>query len=153
MGRRAGRKAALSIADGPARPQAGLLLRTRMLRPWWLTVTVVVWTAAWLTLPAPVEGAPLPPGRAAGIAEVPAGVSPVAPEVAGLRQVLLAQGLTPADADLVLARLTPAERAELAQRAAELGVGGDSGFLIIILILVAAILLYLPMAGRMQGWW
>jgi hypothetical protein len=129
------------------------MLRTRLLGRRWLTVTVVVWTAAWLTLPAPVEAAPLPPGRAAGIEEVPAGASLVAPEVAALRQVLLAQGLTPADADLVLARLTPAERAELAQRAAELGVGGDSGFLIIILILVAAILLYLPMAGRMQGWW
>jgi hypothetical protein len=80
-------------------------------------------------------------------------VSPVAPEAAGLRQLLLAQGLTPEDADLVLARLTPAERAELAERAAELRVGGDSGVLIIILILVVAILLYLPMAGRMQGWW
>jgi hypothetical protein len=49
--------------------------------------------------------------------------------------------------------LTPEERAELARRAGEVGVGGDSGLLIIILILVAAILLYLPMAGRMQGWW
>jgi hypothetical protein len=153
VGRRAGREAELSIADGPARPEAGVTLRTRMLRPRWLSVTVVVWTAAWLTLPGPVEGAPLPPGRAAGVEEPLAGVSLVAPPVTGLRQALLAQGLTAEDADLVLARLTPAERAELAQRAAELGVGGDSGVLIIILILVVAILLYLPMAGRMQGWW
>ena len=55
---------------------------------------------------------------------------------------------------MVLARLTPAERTELAQRAAELGVGGDpSLFLIIGIVLLVAILLYLPMAGRMQGWW
>jgi hypothetical protein len=72
----------------------------------------------------------------------------------GLRDALLAQGLTPADADLVLARLTPAERAELAQRAGELGAGADPSLvLIVVAILVAAILLYLPLAGRMQGWW
>jgi hypothetical protein len=130
-----------------------MMLRTRVLRPRWLTVAVVVWAAAWLTLPAPADGAPLPPSRAAGIEDALAGLSVSTPEIAGLRQALLGQGLTPADADLVLARLTPAERAELARRAGELGVGGDTGFLIIILILVAAILLYLPMAGRMQGWW
>jgi hypothetical protein len=66
----------------------------------------------------------------------------------------VAQGLTPADADLVLARLTPAERAELAQRVGEVGAGGDPSFvLIVVAILVAAILLYLPLAGRMHGWW
>jgi hypothetical protein len=66
----------------------------------------------------------------------------------------VAQGLTPADADLVLARLTPAEQAELARRAGELGAGGDPSLvLIVVAILVAAILLYLPLAGRMQGWW
>ena len=94
-----------------------------------------------------------PPSRgtaADGIAQAEASAGP---EVATLRQALLSQGLTPADADLVLARLTPAERAELARRAGELGVGGDSGLLIIVLILVVAILLYLPMAGKMQGWW
>jgi hypothetical protein len=79
--------------------------------------------------------------------------APPAVEGAALREALVAQGLTAADAELVLARLTPAERAELAQRAGELGVGGDGGLWVIVLILVLAILLYLPMAGRMQGWW
>jgi hypothetical protein len=74
--------------------------------------------------------------------------------MAALRQVLVAQGLTPADAELVLARLAPAERAELAQRAGELGAGGDPSLLLIVgIVLLVAILLYLPMAGRMQGWW
>ena len=71
-----------------------------------------------------------------------------------LREALVAQGLSPADAELVLARLTPGERAELAQRAGESAVGGDPSLLLIIgIILLIAILLYLPMAGRMQGWW
>jgi hypothetical protein len=75
-------------------------------------------------------------------------------DVAALRDTLVGRGLAPADADLVLARLTPAEQAELAQRAGELGTGGDATLvLIVVAILIAAILLYLPLAGRMQGWW
>ena len=127
------------------------MLRTRVLRPRWLTVALILWASAWLALPTPAEGAPLPPARGAATADLAA-----APAVDGaaLRDVLLAQGLTPADADLVLARLTPAEQAELARRAGELGAGGDPSLLLIVVaILVVAILLYLPLAGRMQGWW
>lgn len=123
------------------------MLRTRVLRPRWLTAALVVWAAAWVSLPAPAAGAPLPPARASDVA------AGSAVELAALRQALVAQGLTPVDAELVLARLTPAEQAELAQRAGELAVGGDGTLLIIGLILLVAILLYLPMAGRMQGWW
>jgi hypothetical protein len=102
------------------------MLRTRTLRPRWLTVALVLWAAVWLSLPAPATGAPLPPTRASA-------------------------GDGASD---VLARLTPAERAELAQRAGELGAGGDPSLLLIIgIVLLVAILLYLPMAGRMQGWW
>jgi hypothetical protein len=126
------------------------MLRTRVLRPRWLTVALVLWVAFWLTLPAPAPGAPLPPTRAS----TTDGVADDAVEMAALRQVLVAQGLTPADAELVLARLAPAERAELAQRAGELGAGGDPSLLLIVgIVLLVAILLYLPMAGRMQGWW
>jgi hypothetical protein len=125
------------------------MLRTRVLRPRWLTVALVLWAAAWLSLPTLAEGAPLPPARAStGDATERSAV-----EVAALRQALVAQGLTPGDAELVLARLTPVERAELAQRVGELAVGGDGTLLIIGLVLLLAILLYLPMAGRMQGWW
>jgi hypothetical protein len=126
------------------------MLRTRVLRPRWLTVALVLWAAAWVSLPAPADGAPLPPVRASTADEAAGG----AVELAPLRQALVAQGLTPADAELVLARLTAAERTELAQRADELAVGGDPSLLLIIgIVLLVAILLYLPMAGRMQGWW
>ena len=123
------------------------MLRTRTLCPRWLTVALVLWAAAWLTLPAPADGAPLPPARA------PAPTTGAPVELAALQELLVAQGLAPLDAALVLERLTPAERAELALRAEELATGGDGTILIIVLLIVAAILLYLPMAGRMQGWW
>jgi hypothetical protein len=125
------------------------MLRTRVLRPRWLTVALILWASAWLALPTPAEGAPLPPAREAAEAAVTPAV-----DGGALRDALVAQGLTPADANLVLARLTPAEQAELARRAGELGAGGDPSLvLIVVAILVAAILLYLPLAGRMQGWW
>ena len=125
------------------------MLRTRILRRRWLTVALVLWGAAWLTLPAPAEGAPLPPARAAA-----EGVAAASADAPALRDALVARGLAPDDAEAVVARLTPAERAELARRAEEIGVGGDPSFVLIaLLILVAAILLYLPLAGRMQGWW
>jgi hypothetical protein len=127
-----------------------MMLRTRLLRPRWLTVALVLWAAAWLTLPVPAEGAPLPPGPSSPGAPVDG----AAVEAGILREALTAQGLSRADVDTVLARLTPAERTELAQRAAEMGVGGDPSLILIVgIVLLIAILLYLPMAGRMQGWW
>jgi hypothetical protein len=125
------------------------MLRTRILRPRWLTIALVLWSAAWISLPGPGEGAPLPPARASASGEVPG----TGADVAVLQEALVAQGLSAADAERVVARLTPAERAELAARAQELAVGGDGTVLIILLILLVAILLYLPLAGRMQGWW
>jgi hypothetical protein len=125
------------------------MLRTRILCPRWLTVAVILWATAWLILPAPAEGAPLPPVRSP---TVDTSVDePV--ELAALQRMLVAHGLTPSDAALVLERLTPAERAELALRVEELAAGGNGGLWIVVLLIVAAILLYLPMAGRMQGWW
>jgi hypothetical protein len=129
------------------------MLRTRVLHPRWLTTVLIFWVAAWLTLPSPADSAPMPPARSAE------SVGPAVDAAARglgertLRQTLMAQGLTAADVDVVLARLSPAEQAELARRVGEAEVGGDGGFLIIVLIVVVAILLYLPMAGRMQGWW
>jgi hypothetical protein len=112
---------------------------------------LVLWGVAWLALPVPGEGAPLPPSRAS---DVDRGAVPATVDLTTVRDALVGQGLTPADADLVLARLTPAERQELAQRAGEVAVGGDPSLILIAaIILIVAILLYLPMAGRMQGWW
>lgn len=126
------------------------MLRSRILRPRWLTVAMILWAVVWLAVPAPSEGAPVPPSRASAADQAAASDG----ELGTVREALVRQGLTPADADLVLARLTPSERAELAQRAEELAVGGDPSLLLIIgIVLLVAILLYLPMAGRMQGWW
>ncbi len=147
----AGGRLDLSITGRDAAPREGTMLRTRVLRPRWLTLALVLWASVWLALPVPAEGASLPPARALA-ADGLAHASAI--DSAALRDALIGQGLTPTDAELVMARLTPAERAELARRAGELGVGGDPSLVLIVaLILVAAILLYLPMAGRMQGWW
>ena len=125
------------------------MLRTRILHPRWLTIALVLWAVVWLALPVPGEGAPIPPSRATPTDPVPGPV-----DLAIVRDALVTQGLTPADAELVLARLTPAEQQELAQRAGELAVGGDPSLILIAgIILLIAILLYLPLAGRMQGWW
>jgi hypothetical protein len=125
------------------------MLRTRILHPRWLTIALVLWAVVWLALPVPGEGAPLPPSRATPTDPVAAPA-----DLALVRDALVTQGLTPADAELVLARLTPAEQQELAQRAGEVAVGGDPSLILIAgIILLIAILLYLPLAGRMQGWW
>jgi hypothetical protein len=125
------------------------MLRRHVLRPRWLSVTLILWAAAWLALPAPAGGAPLPPAPAAA----PDGAAGPGGSGATLQAALVAQGLSPADAERLLARLTPAERAELTARVDEAAVGGDGTLLIIALILLISILLYLPLAGRMQGWW
>jgi hypothetical protein len=125
------------------------MLGRRLLRPRWLSAALVLWAAVWLSLPAPADGAPLPPARASTALDDAGRAG-----TAALQEALVAQGLSPADTELVLSRLTPAERAELAERADELAVGRDGTLLlIIILLLVGAILVYLPLAGRMQGWW
>ena len=64
------------------------MLRTRILRPRWLTIALVLWSAAWMSLPVPGEGAPLPPARASASGEVPGtGV-----DVAALQEALVASG-------------------------------------------------------------
>ena len=140
-----------AASSSPGRLWGNTMLRTRILRPRGLTVALVLWVVAWLTLPMPGEGAPLPPSRAPAAERVTA---IAAVDLATIREALVSQGLTPADADLVLARLTPTEQQELAQRVGELGVGGNPSLLLIAgIVILVAILLYLPMAGRMQGWW
>ena len=69
-----------------------MTLRTRLLRPRWLTVALVLWAAVWLTLPAPADGAPLPP-----VSSSPGSpVDGAAVEAGILREALAAQGLSAA---------------------------------------------------------
>jgi hypothetical protein len=126
-------------------------MQTRFLRPRWLTVVLILWAAVRLAAPSPASAGPLPP-RAAG--EWGGGAEAGALEGRVLRGVLAAHGLSDDEARALLARLTPAERAELAARVDELATGRGTGFLLVIVaILLVAVLLYLPMAGRMEGWW
>jgi hypothetical protein len=68
----------------------------------------------------------------------------------GLRERLQAAGLSPADADAVLARLSPEERAEMAARADELGAGGNPviGILAVAVIVTAVVIFALELMGR-----
>lgn len=123
------------------------MLRPRMLGPRLVSRALVLWGAAWLALPSGLDAAPLPPEPAGTAA---AGAIP-ALEARLARAELEALGLAPRDVDALLARLSADERAELVARAAELGVGGHVA--VLALLLVIALLLYLPMAGRTAGWW
>src|SRR5262249_43977855 len=96
-----------ATASSPDPLRGNPMLRTRVLRPRWLTVAVSLWAVVWLALPVPGEGAPLPPSRTSPADQT----RPSDVELSIVREALVHQGLTPADADLVLARLTPAERA------------------------------------------
>jgi hypothetical protein len=90
----------------------------------------------------------------------PAGVGTTAADAPGLidalevrlaRAELETLGLARADVEALLRRLAAEERGELVARRGELGVGGD--VTLIAALLVIALLLYLPMAGRIAGWW
>jgi hypothetical protein len=66
-----------------------------------------------------------------------------------VREELARQGLSPADAEATLARLSPQERSELALRVQELGAGGAGvAFLAWGIILALVVILLLELFGR-----
>lgn len=123
------------------------MLRDRLLRPRWLVSVIVAWGVALAAVPHPAAAAPLPPARADG--------APGDPDVAALatelvREQLVRLGVSPPDAAALLARLSPAERAELAARADELAAGGNStvAFVAFGIIVAMLIILILELMGR-----
>jgi hypothetical protein len=100
-------------------------------------------------VPRPGEAAPFPPGRGAG----PAGDHEVARTLLDsplLGAQLASLGVSEADAAEVWARLTPAERIELAARADELRAGGNpaAAGLAIAIVVAMFVILALELIGR-----
>jgi hypothetical protein len=123
--------------------------RDRLLGRRWLVWLVVAWGVAMTAAPRLGEGAPLPPARAAG--------APGDPEPAGAlleRRLVLAElealGVSESEAVELWARLTPAERAELAARVDELRAGGNplAAGLAIAIIVAMVVILALELIGR-----
>jgi hypothetical protein len=124
-------------------PAAG----ARGLRRPWIVHVVVAWGVVLGATPH-TTAAPLPPS--------PAGTEVGDLEVARLRLEarlvgarLVALGVSPADAAVALARLTPAERSELAGRLHEIEAGGDAAsFLALAIIVALVVILVLELLGR-----
>ena len=125
------------------------MARDRMFRPRWLVWLVLAWSVAIAAVPRLGDAAPLPPERAAGAA----GDADAARALAerGLVQARLATlGVSEAEAAALWGRLTPAERAEVAERVNELQAGGDpvAAGVAIAIIVAMFVILALELIGR-----
>jgi hypothetical protein len=125
------------------------LLRDRLLRRPSLIWPAVAWSMVLAAVPCVGEAAPFPPGRAAG----PAGEPEVARTLLDrplVRAQLASLGVSEADAAELWARLTPAERLELAARADELRTGGNPAAAAVAIAIVVAmvVILALELIGR-----
>jgi hypothetical protein len=122
------------------------MARERMLRPRWLVWLVLAWSVAMASVPRLGEAAPLPPARGAD--------APGAPRTRVERRHVQAQlatlGVSAAEATELWERLTPGERAELAERADELRTGGDpvAAGVAIAIIVAMFVILALELIGR-----
>ena len=127
------------------------MLRARRLRRPWVVGVAIAWTMILAVVPRPTDAAPLPPLWSGAPDDDPEGTrARLEEKIVATR--LAALGLSATDTAAIVTRLTREERAELASRADEVGAGGDL-VLIAALILIAAVLLYLPLAGKVHGWW
>jgi hypothetical protein len=124
------------------------MLRDRMLSHRWLVYLIVAWGVSLAALPRLAEAAPLPPGRDAA--------SPVDLETARavlehrlVRERLRELGVSPADAEAALTRLSPAERREMAMRIDELDAGGNGVAILAVAIIIGmVVILVLELLGR-----
>jgi hypothetical protein len=135
-------------AGGNARTEGQGMLRDRMLRRRWLVSLIVAWGIGIAALP---SGEATPPitGEDGAMAVDP-DAARAALERRVIRDRLRALGVSAADTEAVLQRLSPDERAEMAARAGELEAGGDTGVAILaIAILIGMItILVLELLGR-----
>ena len=124
------------------------MIRERLLRSRWLVWPAVFWGVATIAAPRLGETAPLPPARAADPVVGSAVAAPLAHPIVQAR--LAALGVSPDDAAALWARLTPAERTELAARADELHAGGDplAAGVAIAIIVAMVVILALELIGR-----
>ena len=125
------------------------MARDRMFRPRWLVWLVLAWSVAIAAVPRLGDAAPLPPERAAGAA----GDADAARALAERRLVqarLATLGVSEAEAAALWGRLTPAERAEVAERVNELQAGGDpvAAGVAIAIIVAMFVILALELIGR-----
>jgi hypothetical protein len=125
------------------------MLRDRMLRRRWLVSLIVAWGIGVLALPRLGESEPSVSDRD-GWTAVDRQAARAALEERLIRDRLAALGVSSADADATLGRLSPEERAEMAARVDELDAGGDTGVAILAVAILVGMLviLILELLGR-----
>ena len=131
-------------------PSSGALARDRLLRRRPLVGVLIAWGILWMTLPRLAETAPIAPPGVTDEASGELGAAREEVEARVVRERLTALGASPADADALLARLSPEERAELAARAPELAAGGNPAapVLAVAIIVGLLVILVLELIGR-----
>ena len=124
------------------------MLRDRLLSHRWLVYLIVAWAVGIAAVPRLGEAAPLAPTRD-GSASVDLEVDRALLEQRLIRERLGALGVSPAEAEAALARLSPEERTEMAARVDELDAGGNGVAILAIAIIVGMIvILALELLGR-----
>jgi hypothetical protein len=125
------------------------MARDRLLRPRWLVWLVLAWSVAMASVPRLGDAAPLPPQRSADAAGDPDAAGTLL-ERRLVRARLATLGVSEAEVMELWGRLTPAERAELAERADELRAGGDpiAAGVAIAIIVAMFVILALELIGR-----
>ena len=121
----------------------------RILRPRWVVWLALAWSVAMASAPRLGDAAPLPPeGAAAAGGDL--GMARTFLERRLVQAQLAALGVSEAEATELWERLTPAERAELAERADELRAGGDpvAAGVAIAIIVAMFVILVLELIGR-----
>jgi len=126
------------------------MLRDRLFARTPLLYVLITWGIFVSLWPAPALGAPLPARLSQGdVAGRDLETVRQTLEMRAVRQQLEALGVTPAEAETKLARLSPDELHQLAQQADEIRAGGDGvGALVFVLVVVLLVILILELLGR-----
>ncbi len=126
------------------------MLRDHLLARTPLLYVLVTWGILVSLWPAPALGAPLPAQLSQGdVAGRDLETVRQTLEMRAVRQQLEALGVTPAEAETRLARLSPEELHQLAQQADEIRAGGDAvGALVFVLVVLLLVIVILELLGR-----